>query len=201
VGGSGCAVGAGGTWAGSGCGAGAATSGSSSLAASRGGFGTSIRLGNTGMLQRRGFGGGGHLGGHAGTRRGACRLRAAAGDEALHAGNFFVRQTGQRRTLAGDACFSADVDQVFAVELQFFGKRINPSDQALFSLRKRPPARHLWAGPAFVPRRCLLFRLTHDLSPRPPPPGRANRLPLRSWRSAVLAAPGNLPVAGPATVT
>ena len=39
----------------------------------------------------------------------------------LEPNDFVVRQAGQRRALAGDAGLGAEFDQLFAVDLEFFG--------------------------------------------------------------------------------
>jgi len=44
----------------------------------------------------------------------------AIGQEFFETRDFVIGQTGQRGPLAGDARFRADIDQLFAVELQLF---------------------------------------------------------------------------------
>jgi hypothetical protein len=40
----------------------------------------------------------------------------AAAKEALHLGDFLVRETGQRRPLSGNTCLVADFDQFFTID-------------------------------------------------------------------------------------
>ena len=55
---------------------------------------------------------------------------AAGIHEGLQLGDFIVFQTGQRGPFAGDACLSAEVHQLLAIDLQIFRERVNPNGQS-----------------------------------------------------------------------
>ena len=70
---------------------------------------------------RRWRSGGSNRSGHASRRLFSRSLGRATGQIGLHLVDFFIRQARQRRALAAHARFGEDVDQRFAVQLQFFG--------------------------------------------------------------------------------
>jgi hypothetical protein len=62
--------------------------------------------------------------------------------------DFVVGQTGERRAFVRDPRFRADLDQLFAVDLQFFRQCVNSCGQVQPSLNLASPG--LPAGCAFV---------------------------------------------------
>ena len=65
-----------------------------------------------------------------------------AAEKFFQTGDFIIVQACQRRAFAGDAGSGADIDQLFAVDFQFFGERIDPSGQSA-ALPHFSPARRI----------------------------------------------------------